>query len=512
MRQQVTSLESAEAAAESLTGLLTGHAEWLYSFENGRETSPIRRSECAVWVDHSRLILSCWGDAGSKIWRVLAWEWTGEKLQFDVERRLAKDSGKLEMIPRASAAAVDLTVTEARLERCLSLAKLASSHVYGSKIERAKLSPGSRPGKPGRYARIVLRDGGKRIAVTGVVAENNKGDVDSYISNALVWFLRTRETVRGPFLRSLFLVVTKLNSDAIQRRLALLGHDLRTAILLWEIDEEWKTLNILEPRDIEAFLSEKQPALRVPLRDNPSASAKGILQLSPHAIDRVRAKHGETLRFNGLPFARVRTVMERENVWFGIDRSQRKRLAPDTEREWDTLYADLALGRNAIQPDKRNALYRALPEAWLESILRRDITKLDPGLIIAPIHAQFRTNQAQRAGSRPIDLLALREDGRLAVIELKVAEDLVLTLQGAEYWLRVEAHRRQGNITRSRLFADREIADEPPLVYLVGPTLRFHRAFSTLAKCIRTEIEIYRFDINEDWRGGVRVMRRMRVN
>jgi len=30
MRQQVTSLESAEAAAESLTGLLTGHAEWLY--------------------------------------------------------------------------------------------------------------------------------------------------------------------------------------------------------------------------------------------------------------------------------------------------------------------------------------------------------------------------------------------------------------------------------------------------------------------------------------------------
>jgi len=30
------------------------------------------------------------GDAGSKIWRVLAWEWTGEKLQFDVERRLAK--------------------------------------------------------------------------------------------------------------------------------------------------------------------------------------------------------------------------------------------------------------------------------------------------------------------------------------------------------------------------------------------------------------------------------------
>ena len=33
-----------------------------------------------------------------------------------------------------------------------------------------------------------------------------------------------------------------------------------------------------------------------------------------------------------------------------------------------------------------------------------------------------------------------------------------------------------------------------------------------LARCIASDIEIYRFDINEDWRSGVRVMRRMRVN
>jgi hypothetical protein len=42
--------------------------------------------------------------------------------------------------------------------------------------------------------------------------------------------------------------------------------------------------------------------------------------------------------------------------------------------------------------------------------------------------------------------------------------------------------------------------------------LRFHRAFDTLARMIRPEIELYRFDINEDWRAGVRVMRRARVN
>jgi len=46
----------------------------------------------------------------------------------------------------------------------------------------------------------------------------------------------------------------------------------------------------------------------------------------------------------------------------------------------------------------------------------------------------------------------------------------------------------------------------------VAPTLRVHPSFQTLAGCISTEIEIYRFDLNEDWRSGVRVMRRMRVN
>ena len=40
------------------------------------------------------------------------------------------------------------------------------------------------------------------------------------------------------------------------------------------------------------------------------------------------------------------------------------------------------------------------------------------------------------------------------------------------------------------------------------PTLRVHPSFQTLAHCISSDIEIYRFDINEDWRNGVRVMRR----
>jgi hypothetical protein len=168
--------------------------------------------------------------------------------------------------------------------------------------------------------------------------------------------------------------------------------------------------------------------------------------------------------------------------------------------------------RSASAVDHHHAFYRSAAEAWLESLLRRDITKLDPGLIIAPLHAQFRTARGGKLGIRPIDLLALRQDGRLVVIELKVYEDREHVLQGADYWRRVEAHRRRGHIARAKVFGDLKIKDEPPLVYLVAPTLRVHPSFQTLARCIATDIEIYRFDINEDWRAGVRVMRRMRVN
>jgi hypothetical protein len=133
-------------------------------------------------------------------------------------------------------------------------------------------------------------------------------------------------------------------------------------------------------------------------------------------------------------------------------------------------------------------------------------------LIIAPLHAQFRTARGGPTGPRPIDLLALRHDGRLVVIELKVSEDREHVFQGVDYWRRVEAHRRRGHIGSAKLFGEREISDESPLVYLVAPTLRFHPAFATLARTIAPDIEVYRFDINEDWRAGVRVVRRERVN
>ena len=243
-----------------------------------------------------------------------------------------------------------------------------------------------------------------------------------------------------------------------------------------------------------------------------SETTRRLIAVAPEAIDVVYSRHGETLRYFGLPFARVRRLMGSEKVWFGVEVTRRQMLDDKTERECTNLLMDLIEHRSASSSDHHNALYRNAGEAWLESLLRRDITRLDPGLLIAPLHAQFRIARGGSSTVRPVDLLALRHDGRLAVIELKVFESREHVLQGADYWQRVEAHRRRGHITRARLFGDRKISNLPPLIYLVAPTLRVHPAFNTLARSIAADIEIYRFDINEDWRAGVRVMRRMRVN
>jgi hypothetical protein len=144
-----------------------------------------------------------------------------------------------------------------------------------------------------------------------------------------------------------------------------------------------------------------------------------------------------------------------------------------------------------------------LPEAWLESLLRRDISTLDSNLILSPVHNQFR------ASSEQIDLLALRKDRRLVTIELKVSPNREHLFQSVDYWQEIERHRRAGNLRG--LFDDLEIADVPCLVYLVAPHLCFHPNFDFLAETISEEIEIFRFDLNENWREGIKVLERKKL-
>ncbi|HEX6647971.1 MAG TPA: hypothetical protein VF075_00480 [Pyrinomonadaceae bacterium] len=507
MIQHLTTPILVQSAHEQIASLFRDHAEWLYVCADEVPQS-VHRDQIDLAISHGRLVLSCWTEKGNHLWRIQAWDWTGQTLMLHGSRRMGAELALIELIPRTSAKAIAATIRAARQNRCERLAHLALAVQPESMIERLALSRGTRPGQPGRHAQILLKLRHERIAVTGPVVPSHPATVDAFLSSALLWFKRTAEHVKPPLVQQLWLVVSTELLKPLLYRVALLRPGLRKTIRVFTVDDELTLLTeVVCPEKDELW---KRKLARFPpvAAATISETAAGIIAEAPDAIDIVNSRHGETLRYFGLPFARVRSLLGKERVWFGIDRAHRCLLEEETWREWQNLLRDLREHRSAVAEDHHHALYRAAPEAWLESLLRRDITKLDPGLIIAPLHAQFRTARGAKLGIRPIDLLALRQDGRLVVIELKVSEDREHVLQGADYWRRVEAHRRRGHIAKAKLFGERRIRDEAPLVYLVAPTLRVHPSFETLAHCISHDIEIYRFDINEDWRSGVRVMRR----
>ncbi|MBV9924028.1 MAG: hypothetical protein JOZ96_03240 [Acidobacteria bacterium] len=497
-----------QAALSLLTRALGARGSWFLREGRERGVFELRRGEWELRVAGGSLVFSYWGESGARAWRVAAWRAEGEGFCLEASKRTGAGRALLWLVPRALVSTGRETVREARRAECERLAALVCEFAR-ARVEHASLSQGARRGEPGRWARVLLRmkaGGCERVAVSAPVVPAGAELVESFVTSALLWFLRPGEGERGA--RRLWLVAPRALAAAVCERLPLLREGLRDCVSVYELREDGRGLTPLRAPTLDELLD--TPSTKLPRGPEraPSELAAGIMALAPAEIDFVRARHGETLRFRGLPFARVRRVAGRTHLWFGVGH-RRELFGEGGEADFRNLLAALEEHRRADAPERRHALYRAAPEAWLESLLRRDVTRLDPGLRLAPIHAQFRAAHASGAAAvRPIDLLALRRDGRLVVVELKVSEDASLALQGADYWRRVEAHRRAGHVARARLFGDAELADEPPLLYLAAPMLRFHRSFQTLARCLSTRIETYRLDLNEDWRAGPRVVRR----
>ncbi|MGH9820170.1 MAG: hypothetical protein ACRD43_08360, partial [Pyrinomonadaceae bacterium] len=252
---------------------------------------------------------------------------------------------------------------------------------------------------------------------------------------------------------------------------------------------------------ISGLWREKPKKLVLPTNTAFSQTAQRIIETAPGKIDVIYSKQGETLRFDGLPFARVRMMMGQEKAWFGVNKD-RHLLTDSSSDRLAELVRDLEAYRLFDTPNKRHEFYRVAPEAWLESSLRRNIKLLDANLILSPIYNQFR------ASNDKIDLLALRKDGRLVIIELKTSPDREMVFQAADYWRKIELQRRRGKLAEADLFDGREILDKPAIVYLAAPAWSFHRDYEFFARMLSREIELWRFELHENWRENVKVIAR----
>jgi hypothetical protein len=481
---------------DELRDLLASTHEWLLVRDQGK-TFPLYSTEIEISEDGGKRQFGFVDDKGFHSWRLNNAEVHGAELAIDVAGAFARGQETFRLVPRTPAAELAAELHLARLQLANDVGKLIIDNFPVTKLGRVALSADN-----GRLAQVEFEDGSKTplAAMADITA---KLPPEIVLTHAILWLERLAERKKKP-VRHLWLIAEKRQARALQKLHALLTDYRKNAMTIFSIDRKVDPngLNALSTRTVRELFREKPPKLVLPAAIVRTRTAEKILDLAPDAIDVVVTRQGETLRFNGLPFARVRTMLGQEKAWFGIGRAMHP-LGPDNWKHLTELVGQLKLNRAADAPNKRHQLYRATPEAWLESILRRNIKLLDANLILSPIYNQFRFVRDK------IDLLALRRDGRLVIIELKTQPDRAGVFQAADYWRKIELQRRRGLLDRANLFEGRQILDKPALVYIAAPAWSFHRDFEYFARCLSHEIELWRFELHESWREEVRVISRL---
>ncbi|MER3429605.1 MAG: hypothetical protein C4324_00925 [Blastocatellia bacterium] len=481
--------------ADLLHNRLATQAEWLIALEDGG-TFAFGSDEAEIITAGSRLFIELPTDAGLRRWRITAAKEDEGAIMLDVERRLGQKREKIRLLPRTLARELELHIELGRIRRANEIARLVCRGLKGSKIESVSLNE-----RNGRMANILVSATGVYLIAVADVTDSLRPE--SILSATLVLFARTSVRKNRRVSRAL-IISEKRIAGRLSNLCALLNAETRAKLEILELDETQNppTLTSLPQKSINSVLRRRGPALKIPKRFVPSEAARLIMSEYPDAIDSIQSSNGETLRFRGLAFARIRILAGSTMIWFGIARP-RTLLDESNRSRFQSLLSELAAFRHPAAENKRHRLYLAAPEAWLESILRRNIGLIDSNLILSPIYHQFRT------ASGKIDLLALRRDGRLVIIELKTSPDRETVFQTADYWRRIESQRRSGELSRHRLFGEREIADRPALIYAVAPALDFHKDFDRFARMLAPEIELWRFELHREWRFAVKVIERV---
>lgn len=497
-----------ESVFKEISENLESFNEWLLIRSSGR-TFALRKDEIELTAERGKILFAFLDENGFQIWRVAGFEKIKNEISLDLSRNFEKQRERIKLVPRVLSGELSASVELARFEKANQIAGVLVSEIQNVKITRLALNK-----ETGRFAQIIFENSrGSQIAVLADVSD--AASPENILTSAILWLARLESRKKNPIAEIWILSEEKRARD-LQNLHAVLRENWKLKIKIFQFSgksgklkksEKNSPAQTLKNLEIVSFnnLWREKPRKTYPAGNAQiSRAALAIIRLAPEEIDVILTRNGETLRFLGLPFARVRKISGEEKIWFGT-KTKRQILNESNHAEFYELIENLRNYRCSDSPNKRHTLYENAPEAWLEAILRQNIKRLDANLILSPLYNQFRAEKDK------IDLLALRKDGRLIVIELKVSPDREMIFQAADYWRKIERQRRAGNLRKANIFGELEISDQPTLVYLVAPTLSFHRDFEFLSKTITTDIEIYRFDLSENWRANLKVLRRERI-
>lgn len=305
------------------------------------------------------------------------------------------------------------------------------------------------------------------------------GATDGALTHGLLWldYLRTRETALVVEGLALFLPAGELASSCFRLR-GLSAEKARCALFAYGEDGFERPIDASDWGNIDSRLPGP------PAREPPAAVRPLLLEPGVEAV----GLPGGTwsLRIRGLEFARY----ERGELNQSLD-----------PRKLDEF-------RSPDAPDRRHPLYLRNPEAWLESLLRADPSRIDPTLRPAPVYGQVAAVAGRDRGV--LDLLAIDGNGRLAVLELKATEEAHLPMQALDYWLRIAHHAAQGDFEAKGYFSGLPVRRDPPRLLLVAPALAFHPSTERILHFFDSRIEVERVGLGVEWQRSLRVVLRVR--
>ena len=478
------------------------------------------------------------------------------------------------------------------------------------------------------YARGSLVRGGEAWAVIGVGSAESQAVTDGILTFGILWLHHCRERGDGRRLYKGLRVVVPRGAGALTRARLPWLNAAAAGWQLLELNEASEEVEELDPADggnIRTRLMHLPDGAEARERFAPAIAR--VMALVPREYgnrveQRLRSPAELAFLLHGLEFARVKLVHEpgsfRQVLKITCGHGpQQTALTPASAPAIQEHIAELFQRRDAAAMENHRALrpgsparsvgaftgkaahgrslgfapvanggeeglsrweqherrlraqsdplFRAMPERWLESMLRENLAPLTrslaaPSLRQGPALDAFgndadpdtRGNRADPAGAPPeeamsasacviprfdprhvysqvpaiagasdrgmLDLLGVTADGRLAVIELKASDDIQLPLQGLDYWIRVWHHHRertepgrgndsgQNDLQRHGYFRDVALSPSPPRLYLVAPALGIHPAAETILRYFSPGVEWTLIALDERWRQGIRVV------
>lgn len=477
----------------------------LILLEEGVHTLDFAGNDWRLAVEFGKLMLEVWHPGRSFRWRVegIAYRDDG-RLGLFVRKPGGHGTAALEL--RETTEAVSTSRVSARSTLRQELLGFLKQQYPGWQFERVSNRTDREFSFSAWYTRGLARRGRVGWAFLALSEEEQPPAADAALAHGLNWLDHLRETedrcVIGGL--TLFLPAKAIPPNA-HRAACLNPAAVEIKLFKWPVGSDG--FSPVDLRDFGNVATRLTPRLVTDPQNTRDFLQHTFGELFG-GVEMVPDASGTSLRICGLEVGRLEGRIAPQFYW-GLE-SQRRRYKPKEQDACVRFIRETLALRSARSSDPRHELYRLQPERWLESLLVRDVSQLDPTLRADHVHPQV---PAFSGGDRGvIDILSMRHDGRLAVIELKLHEEISLPLQGLDYWLRVRWLNERDQFRDFGYFPGLQISKAPPLLYLASPAFRFHSTTRRIIRYLDPSIEIIQVGINQQWREEIKILFRRRIH